>query len=165
MLIVKRILFGRPDRAPGPIHRRLRVPLHLPQRHPARRGLAVIPPALDAVTIKRLCLDCAGLIDKGKRRCPRCLAEFNRRRNAARNRARPTANGQKKLRAEVLLRDGHTCRRCGRRLPASELEVHHVIPCKDGGPDHPANAETVCRTCHRGLPIRRGLDVPLIVVR
>lgn len=31
------------------------------------------------------------------------------------------------------------------------LEVHHVVPLAEGGPDTPQNAVAVCPTCHRAL--------------
>lgn len=71
------------------------------------------------------------------------------RRNE-RNQKAPT----KKLRAAVLKRDHYRCRMCGQR-PADDvnvtLDVHHIIPWKDGGLTERANLITVCLTCHRGL--------------
>jgi hypothetical protein len=67
----------------------------------------------------------------------------------------------KKLRMQVLLRDNHRCRSCGRgpaTNPDVELHVHHVRPWGIGGLTHPFNLLTLCHTCHRGLPGSSGWD-------
>lgn len=45
----------------------------------------------------------------------------------------------------VLERDGYKCRICG---SDKGLEVHHILPRKLGGTDHPENLITLCRKCH-----------------
>jgi 5-methylcytosine-specific restriction endonuclease McrA len=51
------------------------------------------------------------------------------------------------LRAAVLDRDGHTCRRCG---ATDDLEIDHIYPWSLGGSfDDPANLQTLCGTCNR----------------
>lgn len=50
-----------------------------------------------------------------------------------------------KLRAAVLLRDGHTCIRCG----AGEfLHAHHLTPRSKGGKSIAVNLATLCRSCN-----------------
>jgi hypothetical protein len=60
----------------------------------------------------------------------------------------------KKLRMDILKRDGARCLICG-RSPANhvdlELHVHHVIPWGEGGLTETANLVTLCHTCHGGL--------------
>lgn len=46
----------------------------------------------------------------------------------------------RRLRTEILLRDGSRCQVCGR--PAAEVD--HITPLVDGGTDHPANLRAVC---------------------
>lgn len=46
--------------------------------------------------------------------------------------------------AEVLERDGHTCRYCGG--PASGVD--HRIPRRVGGPSEPWNLVAACRPCN-----------------
>ena len=69
----------------------------------------------------------------------------------------------KKLRMEVLNRDGRRCIICG-RSPAYyvdvELHVHHAIPWGKGGVTEVQNLVTVCKTCHDGLDPH--LDMGLI---
>ena len=48
----------------------------------------------------------------------------------------------------ALDRDGHRCRKCGR---AGRLEVHHQVPCSDGGTHDLDNLVTLCRGCHIAL--------------
>jgi hypothetical protein len=60
----------------------------------------------------------------------------------------------RKLRMEVLKRDGYRCIVCGRR-PTDyvdlELHVHHVIPWRMHGPTAEENLVTLCGACHKGL--------------
>jgi len=60
----------------------------------------------------------------------------------------------RKLRMEVVKRDGFRCCVCGRRASDHvdlELAVHHVIPVEHGGPTIEPNLMTLCTTCHKGL--------------
>lgn len=43
----------------------------------------------------------------------------------------------KRLRFEVLRRDGYKCRYCGLEASATELQVDHVTPVALGGSDQP----------------------------
>lgn len=52
--------------------------------------------------------------------------------------------GWGKLRAQVLRRDGHTCRHCG----GVGSHVDHVIPAALGGTDETTNLQTLCGRCH-----------------
>lgn len=56
----------------------------------------------------------------------------------------------KRLRYEVLRRDGHACRYCGRSAPDVPLTVDHVVPVALGGNDEPSNLVTACRDCNSG---------------
>jgi hypothetical protein len=56
----------------------------------------------------------------------------------------------KRLRFEVLRRDGHTCRYCGRSAPEVRLTVDHVVPVALGGSDAPENLVTACSECNSG---------------
>ncbi len=53
-------------------------------------------------------------------------------------------------RSYVLLRDRYTCRICGARHRARELDVDHIVEIALGGPAlEYSNLQTVCRSCHR----------------
>jgi len=53
-------------------------------------------------------------------------------------------------RSYVLLRDRYTCRICGQRLRARQLDVDHIVEIARGGPALEfSNLQTVCRDCHR----------------
>jgi hypothetical protein len=56
----------------------------------------------------------------------------------------------RRLRFEILRRDGHTCRYCGAMAPDVKLTVDHVIPTALGGSDEPANLVTACVDCNSG---------------
>lgn len=47
----------------------------------------------------------------------------------------------------MLRRDSHTCQRCG--STDNQLDVHHIIPRRDGGSDDLENLKTLCSyICH-----------------
>lgn len=56
----------------------------------------------------------------------------------------------RRLRFEILRRDGHTCRYCGGRAPDVALTVDHVIPTTLGGSDDPSNLVAACADCNAG---------------
>lgn len=79
----------------------------------------------------------------------------------------------------VLARDNYECRICGKsslsqvdsesefRKIHFELEVHHIIPRKDGGSDTFQNLITLCEECHHktfsngysGVPVSKDMDL------
>jgi HNH endonuclease len=67
----------------------------------------------------------------------------------------------KRLRYEVLRRDGHACRYCGRSAPDVPLTVDHVVPVALGGHDEPSNLVTACRDCNSGKSASSP-DAPLV---
>lgn len=56
----------------------------------------------------------------------------------------------RRLRAQILQRDGNLCQRCKRedRLQLAH-EIDHVVNIAAGGTDDPSNLEAICRDCHR----------------
>jgi len=53
-------------------------------------------------------------------------------------------------RSYVMLRDRYTCRLCGLRRRARELDVDHIVEVAIGGAAlEYSNLQTVCRPCHR----------------
>lgn len=56
----------------------------------------------------------------------------------------------RRLRFEILRRDGHACRYCGAMAPDVKLTVDHVIPVALGGSDEPPNLVTACVDCNNG---------------
>lgn len=53
-----------------------------------------------------------------------------------------------KIRARILLRDGYTCRVCGR--VSVDLIVDHIIPLHLGGAESDENRQSLCQEpCHR----------------
>lgn len=56
----------------------------------------------------------------------------------------------RRLRFEILRRDGQTCRYCGAQAPDVKLTVDHVIPVALGGGDDPTNLVTACQQCNAG---------------
>ncbi|MBO0767386.1 MAG: HNH endonuclease [Solirubrobacterales bacterium] len=77
------------------------------------------------------CLKCGQLTDSGSY----CRAHRPRQRQAQR---------WKKVRAQVLARDGYRCKICG----APATEVDHIQAVQDNGPDHPDNAQPLCHRHH-----------------
>lgn len=56
----------------------------------------------------------------------------------------------KRVRFEVLKRDGFRCRYCGANASTTLLHVDHVIPRSKGGIDAPENLVAACATCNAG---------------
>lgn len=56
----------------------------------------------------------------------------------------------RRLRFEILRRDGHACRYCGAMAPDVKLTVDHVVPTTLGGSDDPTNLVTACAPCNAG---------------
>jgi len=56
----------------------------------------------------------------------------------------------KRIRFEVLKRDGFRCRYCGISSLSALLHVDHVIPRAEGGTDDPANLIASCAACNLG---------------
>jgi hypothetical protein len=56
----------------------------------------------------------------------------------------------KSLRFQVLRRDNHTCRYCGRSAPEVRITVDHVVPEALGGPDTAENLMAACSDCNAG---------------
>lgn len=77
-----------------------------------------------------------------------------------RQRSRMTVS--RRLRFEILRRDGHTCRYCGGSAPDVALTVDHVKPAALGGSDDPTNLVTACTQCNSGKA-SVAPDSPLVV--
>lgn len=67
----------------------------------------------------------------------------------------------KRLRYEVMKRDGHMCRYCGRTAPEVKLTIDHVVPTTLGGSDDPDNLVTACADCNSGKSSSNP-DAPLV---
>ncbi len=68
-----------------------------------------------------------------------------------------TFQRDERLRQQILQRANGICEACGAPAPFTHcdgtlfLEVHHVRPLADGGPDRDHNALACCPNCHREL--------------
>jgi 5-methylcytosine-specific restriction endonuclease McrA len=62
----------------------------------------------------------------------------------------------RRLRIEVLDRDGWRCQSCGVR---TNLDVHHIEMRAKGGSDSVDNLIVLCRVCHAGLHGQRYDDM------
>lgn len=66
----------------------------------------------------------------------------------------------KKLRFEVLKRDGFTCQYCGAHPPQVLLVVDHVTPVCEGGDNNMDNLVAACEPCNQGKGGRPLAAVP-----
>lgn len=58
-----------------------------------------------------------------------------------------------RMRFRILMRDGFTCKKCGRSPMQElgvELHVDHIVPWSKGGETIPENLETKCKKCNLG---------------
>jgi len=83
--------------------------------------------------VLRRCLTCRALTAAGSY----CVAHKKPGRGSTR--------AQRKVRAEVIARDGHRCRSCGGPGP---FEVHHLDAFASGGRYEPSRLLTLCHDCH-----------------
>lgn len=60
------------------------------------------------------------------------------------------ASTGKRLRFEILKRDGFKCRYCGIDAVAGPLQVDHVIPVAEGGSTVAENLVAACSSCNGG---------------
>jgi hypothetical protein len=67
----------------------------------------------------------------------------------------------KRLRYEILRRDGHLCRYCGAAAPEVSLTVDHVVPVALGGSDDPSNLVAACAECNAGKAASNP-DAPIV---
>ena len=67
-------------------------------------------------------------------------------------------------RANIFERDDHTCQYCGRRLPARELTLDHVVPRSRGGRSTWRNLVVACFPCNdrKGNHLPREADMSLL---
>jgi predicted restriction endonuclease len=56
----------------------------------------------------------------------------------------------KRLRYQILERDGFRCKLCGTTPKETKLEVDHIVPVAKGGTDSLNNLRTLCVDCNRG---------------
>lgn len=56
----------------------------------------------------------------------------------------------RRLRFEIIRRDGNRCTYCGNGPPDVTLTVDHVIPRALGGTNEPSNLVTACKDCNAG---------------
>lgn len=69
-------------------------------------------------------------------------------------------------RERVLLRDDYTCINCGEKGGLdgeANLEIHHVVPRREGGVHDISNLTTLCHSCHLKTldgDTGRSVDIP-----
>jgi len=59
-------------------------------------------------------------------------------------------NFTRKQRAEISLRAGGCCEKCGAKLKAGEGDADHVLPVELGGESEVSNGQWLCKVCHKG---------------
>lgn len=67
----------------------------------------------------------------------------------------------KRLKFEILRRDGFACQYCGAKAPETTLTVDHVTPVALGGTDEPTNLAAACGDCNNGKT-SSAPDAPLV---
>jgi 5-methylcytosine-specific restriction endonuclease McrA len=66
-------------------------------------------------------------------------------------------------RAQIFMRDEHTCQYCGDKLPKQKLNLDHVVPRVQGGKTTWDNVVTSCHDCNRRkggrTPVQAGMPL------
>jgi len=101
--------------------------------------------------MKRACLACHAIVEANATingRCRPCANAKQRAYDASRGGAvaRGYGHAWRKVRAEILERDGWCCAYCGG--PASTVD--HRLPKIEGGTDDPTNLVGACKPCNTG---------------
>ncbi|WP_204806303.1 HNH endonuclease [Mycobacterium riyadhense] len=89
---------------------------------------------------------CLELVYPPDRRCPDHIGWKTSPRTASSQRTGKTA--WKRLRNQVLQRDGHQCQIKGPGCLVHADQVDHIVPVHLGGTDDPSNAQSCCKPCH-----------------
>jgi 5-methylcytosine-specific restriction endonuclease McrA len=97
--------------------------------------------------LQRPCLSCNLLATPGKSRCLTCTQAKERSKQAKRL-ASPGDRAAKRVRAQLSAAGYGACNGCGDQLPATALQVDHVVPLADGGSDYMRNLQLLCTPCH-----------------
>ena len=99
-------------------------------------------------------------IDELVRLCEAKLDEYLEKRGAAVFAHRALAAGyvSGSVRYEVLKRAGGRCELCGIPHEERALEVDHIVPRKNGGPDDLANYQALCWKCNANKGARDSTD-------
>ncbi|MGC5026276.1 HNH endonuclease [Tsukamurella sp. DT100] len=65
----------------------------------------------------------------------------------------------RRLRTQILERDGNRCQRCGAHGDQTgvRLELDHITPVAEGGQDSPENTQLLCHDCHLDKSKREAL--------
>ncbi|MDT0267991.1 HNH endonuclease signature motif containing protein [Streptomyces sp. DSM 44915] len=109
----------------------------------------------------RRCLECQELATH-RGRCAVHFAAYERRTGVRQRRERRAVTARffdaaAALRHLVREAGYVPCAWCGRRFPASAVEVDHVCPLSDGGRDVASNLQILCLSCHREKTARSGI--------
>ncbi len=99
-------------------------------------------------------------VDELVRLCDAKLEEYMEKRGAAVFAHRALAAGYVpgSIRYEVLKRAGARCELCGIPHEERALEVDHIVPRKEGGPDELANFQALCWKCNANKGARDSTD-------
>lgn len=116
-----------------------------------------------------ICIDCGRTVGKVIRgRCDACRPAADKERHAKHghgtgrmtparreHQAFITSPQWRKLRKQILVRDGNACTNCGSQ---SSLTVHHLISVRTDPSSalDPDNCITLCRRCHGRIEGGRG---------
>ena len=77
---------------------------------------------------------------------PKRIATIDTRVGSSPATERIRGRALQRIRERILLRDGYTCRACGR--VSVDLVVDHIIPLHLGGAESDENRQALCRACH-----------------
>jgi 5-methylcytosine-specific restriction endonuclease McrA len=68
-------------------------------------------------------------------------------------------------RANIFLRDNHSCQYCGETFPTPQLTLDHVTPIVQGGQTHWHNIVTACKPCNQRKGGRTPTQANLKLIR
>jgi 5-methylcytosine-specific restriction endonuclease McrA len=107
--------------------------------------------------IPRACIDCGTHTAKGRTRCQPCLRKIRRkwdRASSERRRERTAEGAARRLRYAINKHGSADCAACGNTFHAQQIDVDHIIPLGQGGPDSEENIRPLCKGCHSLRPLK-----------
>ena len=109
-------------------------------------------PQGSAMQLPRPCLTCQKPTEPGQSRCPDCLRIVRRKwdePSRLRRQQRIKGGGAaRRLRYAVNKHGSAECAACGNNFHAQDIEIDHIIPLGQGGPDTEDNIRPLCKGCH-----------------
>lgn len=100
----------------------------------------------------KVCKKCGKIFhsrELGRYLCYDCLPKVIKYNEVRKSRPRSIKEVSSRTISKIMLRAKLPCSCCNFYVPDTMLDIHHIIPKKDGGTDDMNNLTYICPNCHR----------------